>query len=175
MRRGLNPELGLAILRVVLGVIFIAHGAPKLIGGVGGLAADLGGLGIPFPAAAAWLVAGLESLGGLLFLVGFLVTPVALLLIVHMALGIVLVHAPNGWYVVGPSTGGVEFNVLIIAGLLTLVLAGPGLAAVDRLRGREVFLAEGPAEPPLPLEEGGGEREAGPPEGARPEHREGDG
>lgn len=142
MRRALNPDLGLAILRVVLGVIYIAHGTPKLLGGVGGLAETLAGVGFPAPFAWAWLVTLLESLGGLLLIVGLLVAPVALLLCVEMVLGIVLVHAPNGWYVIGPGTGGVEFNVLLIASLLALVFAGPGLAAIDRRRGREVAVAE---------------------------------
>ncbi len=51
-----------------------------------------------------------------------------------MLMGIILVHAPNGWYVVGPGAGGVEFNVVLIASLLMLVFGGPGLAAVDARR-----------------------------------------
>lgn len=143
---GLHPDLGLAILRVVLGVTYIAHGAPKLLGEVGALAGTLEGLGFPTPLAWAWLVTVLEFFGGILLIVGLLVTPIALLLCVEMILGIILVHAPNGWYVIGPGTGGVEFNVLLIASLLTLVFAGPGLAAVDRQRGREVPVAEPPDE-----------------------------
>lgn len=50
-----------------------------------------------------------------------------------MATGIALVHAPNGFYVIGPGQGGYEFNLLLIAVLLTLILAGPGVWA---LRGR---------------------------------------
>lgn len=139
MRRGLNPELGLAILRVVLGVIFIAHGAPKLFGGVAGTAEFFAGLGIPAPMAAAWLITILEFFGGILLLVGFLVTPVAILLGIHMLTGLILVHAPNGFYVIGPGQGGIELNLLVIAALLMLVFGGPGLAAVDRARGREAI------------------------------------
>lgn len=135
MKDGMNPELGLTILRVVLGVIFIAHGLPKITGGMEGTAQFFGSLGIPAPVAAAWLVALLESVGGLLLIVGFLVTPVAALLSAHMLLGLVLVHAQNGFYVVGPGSGGIEFNLLLVAGLLAMILCGPGLAAVDG-RGR---------------------------------------
>ena len=149
-RSGLHPELGLAVLRVVLGVIFIAHGAPKLLGGVGGLAGLLDGLGFPAPFAWAWWVTVLEFFGGLALLVGLLVTPIALLLCIEMAVGIVLVHAAEGWYVIGPGTGGVEFNLLLIASLLALVFAGPGLAAVDRLRGREVEVVRSGLEAELP-------------------------
>jgi putative oxidoreductase len=131
MERGVNPELGLAILRVVVGVIFIAHGAPRLFGGMEGTAGFFGSLGIPLPLIAAWLVTLLEFFGGIFLIAGFLVTPIALLLAVEMLVGIVLVHAQNGFYVVGPGSGGVEFSLLLIASLLMLVFGGPGLAAFD--------------------------------------------
>ena len=138
MRKGLNPELGLAILRVVVGVIFVAHGVPKLMGGVTATAGFFSQLGIPAAPAAAWFIALLESLGGLSLIVGFLVTPLAVLLSLHMLTGIVLVHASNGFYVIGAGQGGVEFNLLLIAALVAILLAGPGLAAVDARRGAEV-------------------------------------
>ncbi len=132
MDRGVNPDLGLAILRVVVGVIFIAHGAPKIFGGMEGTAGFLGSLGIPLPIVAAWMIGLLEFLGGIALIAGFLVTPIALLLTTHMLIGILLVHAANGFYVVGPEAqGGVEFNLLLGASLLMLVFGGPGLAALD--------------------------------------------
>lgn len=136
MANGLNPSLGLAILRVVLGVIFLSHGLPKVLGGVEGTAATIAGFGIPAPVAVAWFVALLETVGGFFLLAGFLVTPVAVLLAMEMAVAMALVHAPHGWYVVGPGQGGVAFNVVLIAGLLMLILGGPGLASVDRVRRR---------------------------------------
>lgn len=134
--KGPNPRLGIAILRIVLGVTFVAHGSPKLFqGGVGGLGGMLGQLGVPLPGLTAWTITLLEFFGGIALIVGLVVTPVAVLLAVHMLMGIILVHAQAGWYVLGAQAqhppGGVEFNVLLIAGLLTLVLAGPGAAALD--------------------------------------------
>lgn len=134
MKKGLNPELGLAILRVVIGVIFIAHGLPKITGGIGGTAGFFGQLGIPAPTLAAWFIALLETVGGLAILVGFLTTPIAALLGIHMLTGIILVHAPNGFYVIGPGQGGIELNLLLIAGLAALILAGPGIASIDGRR-----------------------------------------
>ena len=145
MKRGLNPELGLAILRVVLGVIFIAHGYPKIAGGVTGTGAFLGQLGVPLAGFFAWVVTLLEFFGGIALVIGFLVTPISLLLSFHMLVGIVLVHAPNGFYVVGPGQGGLEFNLLLIAALLGLVLVGPGMAALDSRAGGEVAPGAGPA------------------------------
>jgi putative oxidoreductase len=132
MDRGVNPDLGLTILRVVVGVIFIAHGAPKIFGGMEGTAGFFGSLGIPLPIVAAWMISLLEFLGGIALIAGFLVTPISLLLTTHMLIGILLVHAANGFYVVGPEAqGGVEFNLLLGASLLMLVFGGPGLAALD--------------------------------------------
>lgn len=136
---GPNPGLGLAVLRVVVGVAFVAHGAPRLFqGGVPDLAATLADAGAPLPGATAWLVSLLQFGGGLALVVGLLVTPVALLLAVHLVGGIVLVHAPAGWHVVGPLAehppGGVELNVVLLAALVALVLAGPGSASVDARR-----------------------------------------
>jgi putative oxidoreductase len=132
MEKGLNPELGLALLRVVLGVIFISHGAPSLFGGMEGTAAFFSSLGIPLPVVVAWAVKLLEFFGGIALLIGLLVTPVSLLLVIHMLAGIVLVHAPRGWYVLGPeANGGVEFSVLLAAALMMLVFGGAGLASMD--------------------------------------------
>jgi putative oxidoreductase len=132
MQKGVNPELGLAILRVVLGVIFISHGSLKLFGGMEGTTAFFGSLGMPLPLVAAWLIALLEFFGGIALILGFLVTPISLLLAAQILLGIILVHSRNGWYVVGPqANNGVEFSVLLGAALLMLVFGGPGLAAID--------------------------------------------
>jgi putative oxidoreductase len=132
MRRGVNPDLGLTILRVVLGVIFIAHGAPKLFGGMEGFSGFLGSLGIPIPLLFAWLVALLEFFGGISLVIGFLVTPLALLLAAEMLVAIILVHAERGFYVVGAqANGGIEFNLLLMAALVMLVFGGPGMVAID--------------------------------------------
>ena len=121
---------GLAVLRLAVGVIFLSHGIPKLMGGVPGTAEFLGGLGIPAPTLAAWAVTLLEVGGGLLLILGLFVVPVAILLSLHMLLGIFLVHLEQGWYVVGPGQGGAEFNVLLIAASLAIALGGPGLWAL---------------------------------------------
>lgn len=135
MKNGMNPELGLAILRVVLGVVFIAHGIPKLSGGIEETAGFFEMLNIPAPLVTAWFIALLETLGGLMLLVGFFVTPVSLLLSIHMFVGIILVHAENGFYVVGEGQGGIAFNLLLIASLLAMIFCGPGLAAIDNRSG----------------------------------------
>ncbi|WP_419167763.1 DoxX family protein [Candidatus Palauibacter sp.] len=130
MLGGRKPGLGLFILRVVIGLIFVMHGWPKLAGGIPDTAAFLGSLGVPLSAVAAWGIALLETAGGACLVVGLFVTPVALLLVAHMLAGIFLVHLANGFYVVGPGQGGIEFNLLLVAGLLTLLFAGSGIATL---------------------------------------------
>lgn len=155
MKKPLNPRLGQMILRIVLGVIFVAHGAATLFGdgGPGGLAGFLGSLGVPVPILAAWLVTLLEFVGGMFLIVGLFVLPTAILLAIHMLLGIILVHAQNGFYVVGPGTSGVEFNLLLIAGLLSLLLGGPGLAAVDSRSAPQAAAPPPPQPEPVPAPE----------------------
>lgn len=130
MHADARASAGLAILRLTVGVIFLSHGIPKLLGGIPGTADFLGQVGVPAPGLAAWAVALLEVGGGLLLILGLLVVPVAILFVIHMALGIVLVHLAQGWYVVGPGQGGAEFNTLLIAASVALALGGPGLWAV---------------------------------------------
>ena len=138
MLGGRNPGLGLAILRITIGLIFIMHGWPKIDGGLAGTSALLESLGIPFPVVVAWGIALLEVVGGACLIVGWFVTPAALLLAAHMLAGIFLVHLANGFYVVGPGQGGFEFNLLLIAGLITLLLAGSGIATVKSLFAPEI-------------------------------------
>ncbi len=126
--------IGLAVLRVVTGLIFLMHGYPKLFGGIADTAGFFDSLGIPLPTIAAWGIALLETFGGLALILGLFVTPVAILFAIHMLTGIFLVHLPNGFYVVGPGQGGVAFNLLLIASMVVLILVGPGAASLDRKR-----------------------------------------
>jgi putative oxidoreductase len=155
MKKLLNPRLGQMILRVVLGVIFVAHGAATLFGdgGPGSLAGFLGSLGIPVPILTAWMITLLEFVGGMFLIVGLFVVPTAILLAVHMLMGIILFHAQNGFYVVGPGTNGVEYNLLLIAGLLSMLLGGPGLAAVDSRMQRLAAAPPPPQPEPVPASE----------------------
>lgn len=124
-----KPAVGIAILRIVVAVVFLTHGWPKLTGGVNGLAGMLGARGFPVPIAWAWLVTLLETAGAVLLALGVFVAPIALLLAIEMVVAILLVHWPRGWYA---GEGGMELNVLLIAALVTLALAGPGAWSLGR-------------------------------------------
>lgn len=132
MAEARNRDVGLLVLRLTIGLIFLTHGWPKLIGGgATATAGFFGQLGIPLPTIMAWFVTLLEFFGGIALILGLLVPILASLFSIEMLVALLLVHLPNGWYVVGPGQGGVEFNVLLIAGLLTLLLVGAGSPALD--------------------------------------------
>ncbi|HEX4871444.1 MAG TPA: DoxX family protein [Nevskiaceae bacterium] len=106
-------------LRVLLAGLIAAHGwARALAGGVAPFGSFLEAQGLP---AGAWLamgITGLEIIGPVSLLIGRAVAPLcALYSLIYMA-GIVLVHAPAGWFVVGLGRNGSEYSVLLIACLL---------------------------------------------------------
>ncbi|CAN5663195.1 DoxX family protein [soil metagenome] len=129
------PSYGPAILRLAVGAIFIAHGGPKLFGlwGGGGLEGTAGvfaklGLEPAFPLAVA---AGIvEFGGGLLLVFGALTLYAAIALVVQMLVAIWKVHAANGFFL----PAGYEYNVALIAALVSLMLTGPGAFSFDRHR-----------------------------------------
>ncbi|WML53252.1 DoxX family protein [Neobacillus sp. PS3-12] len=128
-------NIGLFIIRVVIGVLFIGHGAQKLFGWFGGY--GLKGTGGWFesigmkPGVTMALLAGLaEFIGGLLFALGLL-TPLAGILIAGtMLMAIIKVHAPNGLWA---TANGYEYNLTLLAVAIGIALIGPGQYALDAL------------------------------------------
>jgi putative oxidoreductase len=124
----LNPDLALLILRVVLGIIMIYHGWPKLTD-LGGTIEGFSGMGIPAPALAAIFATVAEVLGGLLMLLGAFTDVAGLAFAIDMLGAIIFVHAKNGF---SASKGGIEFPLALLAMALAIALAGPGRYAVGR-------------------------------------------
>lgn len=132
--RAAGLDAGLLLLRLVLGVIFIAHGLQKiLVDTIPGVAAGFGGMGIPAPEVAAVVVAGVEVVGGALLIVGLGTRIVAVLLTIAMAVALVLVHLSAGFFA---ADGGYEYVLLLAVASLALALTGPGRLAVDALIAR---------------------------------------
>jgi putative oxidoreductase len=122
----LNPDAGLLILRLVLGIIMLYHGWPKVTN-LGGVIEGFSGMGIPLPAVAAVFATVAEFVGGLLILIGAFTDIAGLLFAIDMLGAIIFVHAKNGFPV---DKGGLEWPLALMAMALAVALAGPGRFSV---------------------------------------------
>ncbi len=126
-------DIGLLILRLVLGLLLAGHGAQKLFGwfgghGMMGHTAMMGKLGLRPASMWAWVSALAEFLGGLAFALGLLTPLAAAALIGSMLVAIGKVHWPKGLW---NMNGGFEFPLLIAAVAFVVGLIGPGIYSVD--------------------------------------------
>lgn len=118
-----RSRFGWTVLRVVLAGLIAAHGwARWFAGGVEPFGGFLDAQGFPFGFAIAAGITVLEIVGTLLLLAGRWVFPLCCVYAAIYAMGIVLVHAPAGWFVVGLGRNGSEYSVLLIACLLCVGL-----------------------------------------------------
>jgi putative oxidoreductase len=135
---GTYPSWSLLVVRLGLGVVFFAHGSQKVFGwfggpGLAGTIKSFRGLGLP--PAAATLAAFIEFLGGCAMLTGLLARPAAVGIIVIMLVAIAKVHAKHGFFLnLGvPGKGpGYEFNFVLIAVALAILIGGAGVLSIDR-------------------------------------------
>ena len=126
-------DLGILILRVVLGSIFIAHGTQKLFGWFGGYGMEgtqgfVGKLGLKPERFWANVVAFSETLGGLGLFFGLFTPFAAAAIIGVMLMAIIKVHWKNGFF---NTNGGIEFNLINIAVAFAIGLFGPGFFSLD--------------------------------------------
>ncbi|GGK22732.1 quinol oxidase [Deinococcus malanensis] len=126
-------DLALALLRVAIGAIFIAHGFQKFfLYTLPGTTQAFTQMGVPLPGLVAPLVATLELLGGVALVAGLLTRPVAGLLALVMLSALVLVHLPAGFL----GAGGMEFPLALVAATVALALSGAGRYALDHVLAR---------------------------------------
>lgn len=127
----------LEVIRVSVALLILIHGVYRLLaGGVAPFGVWLETQGLPAGYVLAMGVTLFEWIGPLLILLRRFVTIVALIHIAILATGLVLVHLPSGWFVVGAGRNGVEYSLLLIAGLTATAWAyargsAPALRAQD--------------------------------------------
>lgn len=133
-----SNDVALTALRVVMGVVFFAHGAQKMLGWFGGYGFH-GTMGffehLGMPAPVAFLIICTEFFGGLGLIVGLLTRIAALGIGVEMIGAIFLVHLQNGFFMnwAGTQKGeGFEYHLLAIASAAALLLRGAGSFSLDR-------------------------------------------
>lgn len=137
-----SNDFTLTVVRLVLGIVFFAHGAQKMLGWFGGYGfhGTMGfftqQMGIPAPLA--FLAIAAEFFGGLGLIVGLLSRVAAFGIIVNMLVAIVTVHHVNGlfmnWF--GNQKGeGYEHHLLAIALGLVVLIKGAGALSIDRALG----------------------------------------
>jgi len=138
IERSLSP-FAEPLVRVTAGLLLLPHGAQKLFGWFGGYGVDATGqffaakLGLPASFA---LLAGLiEVFGGLALAAGFLTRAAAALVFALMAVAVIWVHLPIGYFWM---TGGLEYPLMWGLVALAFVFRGGGRYSVDALIGHEI-------------------------------------
>lgn len=140
-----SDDYGLTLLRLVLGIVFLAHGAQKVLGWWGGygftgtMGFFTGTMGIPAPLAFLAIMA--EFLGGLGLIAGAVTRIAAFGIFSVMAVAVLKVHLPFGlfmnWY--GSQKGeGFEYHLLAMAMAGALMLRGAGPLSADRALARRI-------------------------------------
>ena len=122
-------EIGLALLRIILGVVFFAHGYLKFFKmGMDGVVGFFTSLGIPAPTLAAWFVTWLEMIGGLALILGVFTPVLGILFAIEMAVVIMTAKKGGGFFV--PK--GYEFELTLLVASLALALTGPGAFSLQK-------------------------------------------
>ncbi len=128
-------QYGIALLRIIVGIVFIMHGSQKLFTyGYQGVVGSMGQVGIPAPEIAAVLIMATEFLGGILLVLGLFTRLAAMPIAFAMLVAIVQVHLKHGFFAGG---GGYEFPLTLCVSAIVLVLTGSGAWALDNILGTD--------------------------------------
>jgi putative oxidoreductase len=117
-------------LRIVVGLVFMMHGAQKLfVFGLSGTADIMGKLGLPLPAVSATVVIAVELLGGLAILLGVFARGAGALLAFEMVVAIIVARFHGGFF----APYGYEFELTLLGACLTFALNGPGRVSFEEI------------------------------------------
>jgi putative oxidoreductase len=126
-------DSGLALLRIISGIVFTAHGAQKLfVYGFDGVAGGFAQMGVPFPGLMGPLVGFIEFFGGLALITGLLTRVAGIGLTAVMLGAMAMVHLPAGFFL----PNGYEFVLTLGASATTLAITGAGRYSLDALLAR---------------------------------------
>jgi putative oxidoreductase len=112
------------ILRIIIAIILIVHGAGGMFnGGVNAFGElFLNQIGFdPIGVPLAWFIKISHIVCAILIVVNTYIKPASILTILILTMGIILVHFKEGWFVVGGGRNGIEYNILLIAVLVSIL------------------------------------------------------
>jgi putative oxidoreductase len=119
--KSFSRDPGIVLLRVGVAVLLFIHGVFRIVdGGVTPFGGFLGTKGLPFGPAVAWLLTVVELIGTPLLAIGRFTRPLVVWFALELVAGIVLVHAREGWFVVGGGRNGVEYSVALLIALIAV-------------------------------------------------------
>lgn len=126
---GMNKDLGLLLLRIGVGIIFVVAGWGKITG-IEGVQGFFGNLGIPMAGIMAWVVAIVEFVGGIMVLLGAYARIPYLLLAIIMVVALFTTK-------LGGEFSAARLDMMLLLASLALFLAGSGKYSVDAKMGGE--------------------------------------
>jgi putative oxidoreductase len=120
-----NSAGGLDIVRISVALILIVHGTHGLLNpkATTGFGEYLGSIGFPFGVGLAWSIMVIQIACSIALIFRRLVVPACIGHITILGMGVALIHAPSGWFVVGPGKNGMEYSITLIACLFGVLWA----------------------------------------------------
>lgn len=117
-----SKNLSLTIIRVAAAGNMLIHGISRTVtGGVSGFDEYLGSLG--FPPYTAFLITAFELIAAVLIIINRWTSILSVIFCIELIAGIILVHGPEGWFVVGHGRNGSEYSVLLILCFVGVIIA----------------------------------------------------
>ena len=123
-----REEVAFIVLRIIVAIIIASHGWHRLIsGGYEPFGDWLSSQGFPLGFGIALGITLVEVIGSLFLVIGKKLPYLCALYIVIYFTGLLLVHLPHGWFVVGSGSNGIEYSTLLIAALFCI-----GYASINK-------------------------------------------
>lgn len=117
-----SKDLALTIIRIAASGNMLIHGISRVgTGGVAPFDEYLSSLG--FPPYSAFIITAFELIAALLIILNRWTSILSIVFCLELIMGIILVHGPEGWFVVGHGRNGAEYNVLLILCFISVIIA----------------------------------------------------
>ncbi|TXH28055.1 MAG: DoxX family protein [Cyclobacteriaceae bacterium] len=117
-----SKQLATSIVRVAAAGNMLIHGISRTAtGGVSGFDEYLTSLG--FPPYAAFIITAFELIAAVLIIINRWTSILSIFFCIELIMGIILVHGPEGWFVVGHGRNGSEYSVLLILCFISSIIA----------------------------------------------------